>query len=61
MRPIAHYAGGKNILTLAPDFIVISPQTRPLFILRQLFYSDCLSKSQIQTDKITPVLSNLLP
>ncbi|CAM2902666.1 type II toxin-antitoxin system HipA family toxin [Vibrio rarus] len=58
---IAHYAGGKNILTFDPDFIAISPQARQVFTLRQLFDPDYLSKSQIRTDKIPPVLSNLLP
>ncbi|GEM80842.1 type II toxin-antitoxin system HipA family toxin [Vibrio superstes] len=58
---IAHYAGGKNILAFDPDFIAISPQIRPVFTLRQLFDSDYLNKSQIRTDKVPPVLSNLLP
>ncbi|WED22795.1 type II toxin-antitoxin system HipA family toxin [Vibrio sp. JC009] len=58
---IAHYAGGKNILTFNPDFVAMSAERRPVFTLRQLRDPDYLSKPQIRTDKIPPVLSNLLP
>ncbi|WP_325893722.1 type II toxin-antitoxin system HipA family toxin [Grimontia sp. NTOU-MAR1] len=58
---IAHYAGGKNILTFNPEFAAMSADKRPVFTLRQLRDPDYLSKPQIRTDKIPPVLSNLLP
>lgn len=58
---IAHYAGGKNILTFNPDFVVMPTEIRPVFTLRQLLDPSYLSKPQIRTDKIPPFLSNLLP
>ncbi|MGF1722566.1 type II toxin-antitoxin system HipA family toxin [Vibrio kyushuensis] len=58
---ITHYAGGKNILTFNPKFISIPTENRPVFTLRQLLDSGYLNKAQIRTDKIPPVLSNLLP
>ncbi|WP_158160871.1 type II toxin-antitoxin system HipA family toxin [Grimontia hollisae] len=58
---IAHYAGGKNILTFNPEFISMPEEKRPVFTLRQLRDPGYLSKPQIRTDKIPPVLSNLLP
>ncbi|HHI5022033.1 TPA: type II toxin-antitoxin system HipA family toxin [Vibrio parahaemolyticus] len=58
---IAHYAGGKNILTFNPDFAAIPDHQRPVFTLRQLLDPAYLNKPQIRTDKIPPVLSNLLP
>ena len=58
---IAHYAGGKNILTFNPSFAAIPAHQRPVFTLRQLLDPAYLSKPQIRTDKIPPVLSNLLP
>ncbi|RTZ15322.1 type II toxin-antitoxin system HipA family toxin [Vibrio aquaticus] len=58
---IAHYAGGKNILTFNPEFVALPADKRPVFTLRQLRDPGYLSKPQIRTDKIPPVLSNLLP
>ncbi|WP_063652499.1 type II toxin-antitoxin system HipA family toxin [Aliivibrio fischeri] len=58
---IAHYAGGKNILTFNPEFVAMPDEKRPVFTLRQLRDTGYLSKPQIRTDKIPPVLSNLLP
>lgn len=58
---ITHYAGGKNILTFNPDFAAILEYQRPVFTLRQLLDPAYLNKPQIRTDKIPPVLSNLLP
>lgn len=58
---IAHYAGGKNILTFNPDFSAMPEHQRPVFTLRQLLDPAYLNKLQIRTDKIPPVLSNLLP
>lgn len=58
---IAHYAGGKNILTFNPEFVAMPDEKLPVFTLRQLRDTGYLSKPQIRTDKIPPVLSNLLP
>ncbi|MGC9461117.1 type II toxin-antitoxin system HipA family toxin [Vibrio genomosp. F10] len=58
---ITHYAGGKNILTFNPEFVVMRVEKRPVFTLRQLRDPGYLSKPQIRTDKIPTVLSNLLP
>lgn len=58
---ITHYAGGKNILTFNPDFAAIQEHQRPVFTLRQLLDPAYLNKPQVRTDKIPPVLSNLLP
>lgn len=58
---IAHYAGGKNILTFNPDFAATPDDLRPVFTLRQMLDPNYLNKPQIRTDKIPPVLSNLLP
>lgn len=58
---IAHYAGGKNILTFNPHFVSMPKENQPTFTLKQLFDPDYLNKPQIRTQKISPVLSNLLP
>ncbi|PTB34449.1 type II toxin-antitoxin system HipA family toxin [Photobacterium phosphoreum] len=58
---IVHYAGGKNILTFNPEFVAMPINKRFVFTLRQLLDPDYLSKPQIRTNKIPPVLSNLLP
>ena len=58
---LAHYAGGKNILTFHPEFVAIPEYKRPVLTLRQIKDPHYLNKPQIRTDKIPPVLSNLLP
>ncbi|MDB1124701.1 type II toxin-antitoxin system HipA family toxin [Vibrio algarum] len=58
---VAHYAGGKNILSFNPAFAAMPDYERPVFTLRQLLDPTYLSKPQIRTDKVPPVLSNLLP
>ncbi|WP_427981182.1 type II toxin-antitoxin system HipA family toxin [Agarivorans sp.] len=58
---IAHYAGGKNILMFNPEFVAMPTEKQPVFSLRQLRDTGYFSKPQIRTDKIPPVLSNLLP
>ena len=58
---ISHYAGGKNILSFNPDFVTMAESERPVFTLRQIIDPTYLSKLQIRTEKIPPVLSNLLP
>ncbi|SMY18481.1 hypothetical protein PAQU9191_03842 [Photobacterium aquimaris] len=51
----------KNILTFNPEFVAMPINKRFVFTLRQLLDPDYLSKPQIRTNKIPPVLSNLLP
>lgn len=58
---ITHYSGGKNILCFNPDFVAMEESKRPIFTLRQIIDPNYLSKLQIRTEKIPPVLSNLLP
>ncbi len=58
---ITHYAGGKNILTFNPTYLAMADAKRPVFTLRQLRDPDYLNKPQIRTEKIPPVISNLLP
>lgn len=58
---VAHYAGGKNILSFNPEYIAMPKHERPVFTLRQLQDPDYLNKSQIRSEKVPPVLSNLLP
>ncbi|MGL5103420.1 MAG: hypothetical protein ACRC6N_12995 [Plesiomonas sp.] len=55
---IAHYAGGKNILTFNPEFVSIIAEKRLVFTLRQLRDPGYLNKPQIRPHKIPPVLSN---
>jgi serine/threonine-protein kinase HipA len=58
---VKHYAGGKNILTFNPAFITTSQHERLTFSLRQRRDPQYLHTPQIRTDKLSPVLSNLLP
>ncbi|PWC19697.1 type II toxin-antitoxin system HipA family toxin [Brenneria corticis] len=58
---IAHYSGGRNILSFSPDYLAMPETMRPTLTLRQLLDSSYLSKSQVRSEKIPPVLSNLLP
>ncbi|MGS0695943.1 type II toxin-antitoxin system HipA family toxin [Shewanella sp. 0m-4] len=58
---VAHYAGGKNILSFNPEYIAMPKHERPVLTLRQLQDPNYFSKPQIRSEKIPPVLSNLLP
>ena len=58
---LTHYAGGKNILTFHPEFVAMPERERPIVTLRQKFDTQYLQRSQIKTEKIPPLLSNLLP
>lgn len=58
---VTHYAGGKNILTFNPSFIISDVEKRPTFTLRQLQEPSYLNKPQVRSEKLPPVLSNLLP
>ncbi|MGC3835050.1 hypothetical protein ACPSKX_12715 [Moritella viscosa] len=52
---------GKNILSFNPEFVATPESERPVFSLRQIIDPNYLFKLQIRTEKIPPVLSNLLP
>jgi len=58
---VAHYAGGKNILSFNPEYIAMPKHERPVLTLRQLQDPNYFTKPQIRSEKIPPVLSNLLP
>lgn len=58
---VVHYAGGKNIFTFDPAFIAMPVDIRPVFTLRQLSDAEYLTHALIRTQKLAPVLSNLLP
>ena len=58
---LTHYAGGKNILIFHPEFVAMPERERPIVTLRQKFDTQYLQRSQIKTEKIPPLLSNLLP
>lgn len=58
---VVHYAGGRNILTFDPEFIAMPTGIRPVFTLRQLSDAEYLTHRLIRTQKLAPVLSNLLP
>jgi serine/threonine-protein kinase HipA len=58
---VVHYVSGRNVLTYAPSFVATPANLRPIFTLTQLshphYFDHVLSNSQ----KVPPVLSNLLP
>lgn len=58
---LAHYAGGKNILSFNPDYIGLANQDRPTFTLTQLLDPEFFSESQVRATRLPPILSNLLP
>ncbi|MFZ1874919.1 MAG: type II toxin-antitoxin system HipA family toxin [Chania sp.] len=58
---LAHYSGGKNILTFDPQFRAMPESTRPLFSLQQRANPDYLSQPFMSSQRLPPVLSNLLP
>ena len=58
---LTHYAGGKNILTFHPEFVALPEEVRPVLTFRQKFDNQYLHRSQIKTEQIPPLLSNLLP
>ena len=58
---LVHYSGGRNILTFDPDFRQMATAVRPVFTLTQLLKEDYLASRQSHTQRVPPVLSNLLP
>ncbi|WP_252177931.1 type II toxin-antitoxin system HipA family toxin [Endozoicomonas sp. 4G] len=58
---LVHYSGGRNRLTFDPEYRQLSPIERPTFTLTQMFQEDYLEKRQSHSQRLSPVLSNLLP
>ncbi|WP_269934949.1 type II toxin-antitoxin system HipA family toxin [Serratia liquefaciens] len=58
---LAHYSGGKNILTFDPQYLALPEATRPLFTLRQRARPGYLEQVLTSSQRLPPVLSNLLP
>lgn len=58
---LAHYSGGKNILTFDPQFQALAENQRPLFSLQQRANPNYLSQPLMSSQRLPPVLSNLLP
>ena len=61
MGVLVHYSGGRNILTFDPEYSHLPAPDRPVFTLTQLWKEDYLSNRQSHTQRLPPVLSNLLP
>ncbi|MDN4504031.1 type II toxin-antitoxin system HipA family toxin [Alteromonadaceae bacterium BrNp21-10] len=58
---LSHYSGGKNIFVFSPDYIALPISKRHTFTLTQLANQHYLSQPLISTQRLPPVLSNLLP
>lgn len=58
---LAHYSGGKNILTFDPQYLALPEASRPLFTLRQRAHPGYLEQALMSSQRLPPVLSNLLP
>lgn len=58
---ISHYSGGKNILVFSPNYIALPANKRNTFTISQLIDERFLQKPLISSQRIPPVLSNLLP
>ncbi|QJW57753.1 Serine/threonine-protein kinase toxin HipA [Serratia plymuthica] len=58
---LAHYSGGKNILTFDPQYLAFPEASRPLFTLRQRAHPGYLEQILMSSQRLPPVLSNLLP
>lgn len=58
---LSHYAGGKNILVFDPEYSALPSSIKPTFTLTQTLDDTYLSKPLIHSQKLPPLLSNLLP
>ncbi|MGP2852979.1 type II toxin-antitoxin system HipA family toxin [Serratia bockelmannii] len=58
---LAHYSGGRNILTFDPHYLALPGRVRPLFTLRQKAHAGYLEQVLQSSQRLPPVLSNLLP
>lgn len=58
---LAHYSGGQNILSFDPEYRSLSADQRPTFTLTQRTNSHYLDGRPTHSQRLPPVLSNLLP
>lgn len=58
---ISHYSGGKNIFVFSPDYKALPDNRRNTFTMSQLRDERYLHKPLISSQRLPPVLSNLLP
>ena len=59
---LAHFSGGKNILTFDPVFVERRRKNiSPLLSMRELIQPDFFARPLIHSQQLPPLLSNLLP
>ncbi|PHR63347.1 MAG: phosphatidylinositol kinase [Idiomarina sp.] len=58
---ISHYSGGKNIFVFSPDYTALPSNKRNTFTMSQLIDERYLRQPLISSQRLPPVLSNLLP
>ncbi len=58
---VVHYASGRNVLTYAPSFVATPTHLRDIFTLTQLSHRHYFDRVLSNSQKVPPVLSNLLP
>ena len=58
---LTHYSGGKNIFVFSPNYIALPEPERQTTTLTQLVNKQFLQQPLISTQRLTPILSNLLP
>lgn len=58
---VAHFAGGRNILSFDPAWRAQPAAQRPVFTLTQLQQPDYFEQPQLNAQRLPTVLSNLLP
>ncbi len=58
---LVHYSGGRNLFSFDPDYIQMPSSERPIFTLTQKIKDDYLTKAHSHSQRLPPVLSNLLP
>jgi len=58
---VVHYSGGKNILAFDPEYVAIPESRRPVMTLTQRLSPEYFSSPIMNSQRIPPILSNLLP
>src|SRR3990172_5742741 len=58
---LVHYSGGKNILTFDPVYANTAPDNRVVLTLTQIKVPAFLQEPLINSQRLPPLLSNLLP
>lgn len=51
---LAHYSGGKNILTFDPQYLAMPESTRPVFTLRQWAHPGYLDQVLMSSQRLPP-------